>query len=65
MDTAGDNKPIITLPDLQEISDIIKLASDRGAFRIGEYSQVGACYDKLQNFLTQAHLITNQGEQNV
>lgn len=64
MDNTGD-RPIITLPDLQEICDIIKLASDRGAFRVGEYSQVGACYDKLQNFLSQAHLITNQGEQNV
>lgn len=64
MDNTGD-RPIITLPDLQEICDIIKLASDRGAFRVAEYSQVGACYDKLQNFLSQAHLITNQGEQNV
>lgn len=65
MDNTGDNRPIITLPDLQEISTIIKLASERGAFRVSEYSQVGACYDKLQNFLTQAQLITNQGEQNV
>ena len=65
MDNTGDNQPIITLPDLQEICDIIKLASERGAFRVGEYSQVGACFDKLQSFLTQAHLITNQGEKNV
>jgi len=65
MDNTGDNRPIITLPDLQEISTIIKLASERGAFRVHEYSQVGACYDKLQNFLTQAQLITNQGEPNV
>tara|TARA_B110000503_G_C6941761_1_gene327264 strand:+ start:418 stop:615 length:198 start_codon:yes stop_codon:yes gene_type:complete len=65
MDHTDENTPIITLPDLQEIYEIIKLASDRGAFRIGEYSQVGACFDKLQKFLTQAHFITNQGEQNV
>lgn len=65
MDDTDDNSPLITLPELQEICNLLKVASDRGAFRIEEYQRVGICYNKLQTFLTRAHEITRQGEQNV
>jgi len=43
--------PQITITDLDAIKTIIDLASQRGAFRGAELSQVGAVYDKLVLFL--------------
>ena len=42
----------ITLRELDQIAQIIDLASQRGAFRGGEMSTVGQLYDKLATFLT-------------
>ena len=41
----------ITLRELDQIAQIIDLASQRGAFRGGEMSTVGILYDKLATFL--------------
>ena len=41
----------ITLKELDQIAQIIDLASQRGAFRGGEMSTVGQLYDKLATFL--------------
>ena len=41
----------IGLNDLQLLSQIVDLATQRGAFRGNELSQVGGVYDKLSNFL--------------
>ena len=41
----------ITLRKLDQIAQIIDLASQRGAFRGGEMSTVGQLYDKLATFL--------------
>ena len=41
----------ITLRELDQIAQIIDLASQRGAFRGGEMSTVGQLYDKLATFL--------------
>lgn len=43
----------ISLADLQILHRIVDLSSQRGAFRGGELSQVGAVYDKLTMFLQQ------------
>lgn len=41
----------ITLRELDQIAQVIDLASQRGAFRAGELSAVGALYTKLATFL--------------
>lgn len=41
----------VSLQDLQLLGQIVDLASQRGAFRGNELSQVGAVYDKLTAFL--------------
>ena len=48
----------LTVADLASIQNIIEAASQRGAFRANEMTQVGAIYDKLSAFLaaTQAQI---------
>lgn len=41
----------ITVQDLQNLKDIIDLASSRGAFRPKEMVPVGHVYTKLEDFL--------------
>ena len=41
----------IGLQDLQLLANIVDLASQRGAFRGNELTQVGAVFDKLSAFL--------------
>jgi len=43
----------ISLNDLQVLANIVDLASQRGAFRGNELTQVGAVFDKLNAFLAQ------------
>ena len=44
----------LTLVDLASIKNIIEAASNRGAFKANELTQVGAVYDKLVAFLKAA-----------
>lgn len=44
----------LTIADLASIHSIIEAATQRGAFRANELSQVGAVYDKLSAFLQVA-----------
>lgn len=44
----------ITYQDLGLLMQIIELATQRGAFRGAELSQVGAIFDKLEAFVTHA-----------
>jgi len=47
-----ENNPVqITITDLDEIRQIIDLASTRGAFRGAELRKVGEIYDKLDIFI--------------
>jgi len=41
----------VSLNDLQLLANIVDLASQRGAFRGAELSQVGSVFDRLQKFL--------------
>ena len=41
----------IGLNELAVLAQIVDLATQRGAFRANELTQVGAVYDKLNNFL--------------
>lgn len=43
--------PQLNISDLQMVSKIIDLASQRGAFRAAELAQVGDTYNKLASFL--------------
>lgn len=48
------DNPQLTIADLASISNIIEAATQRGAFRANELSQVGAVYDKLSEFVKAA-----------
>jgi hypothetical protein len=41
----------ITIADLDQIKNIIDLATSRGAFRANELTQIGSVYDRLVAFL--------------
>ena len=41
----------ITVADLDALRSIVDVATQRGAFRGAELTQVGAVYDKLSTFL--------------
>jgi len=43
----------ISLNDLQVLANIVDLATQRGAFRGNELTQVGQVFDKLSTFLAQ------------
>ena len=47
----GTHDESISLRDLDQIAQIIDLATTRGAFRGQELSTIGALYDKLATFL--------------
>ena len=53
-DAEAEGNPVpesIGLQDLQLLANIVDLASQRGAFRGNELSQVGNVFDKLSAFL--------------
>ena len=50
-ETEGQAPESIGLQDLQVLAQIVDLASQRGAFRGNELTQVGAVFDKLSTFL--------------
>lgn len=43
----------ITVADLDALRSIVDVATQRGAFRGAELTQVGAVYDKLSAFLAE------------
>ncbi len=52
-DGEGEQVESISLNDLQVLANVVDLASQRGAFRGNELTQVGAVFDKLSTFLNQ------------
>lgn len=56
--------PSLGLSELGTLLQIVDLATQRGAFRGNELSQVGAIYDRLNNFLSyiQEQQEANAGE---
>ena len=53
MEAPAQEDTSISLNDLQVLANIVDLASQRGAFRGNELTQVGAVFDKLSAFLAQ------------
>ena len=53
MEAPAQEDTSISLNDLQVLANIVDLATQRGAFRGNELSQVGAVFDKLSAFLAQ------------
>ena len=51
--TEASEDTSISLNDLQVLANIVDLATQRGAFRGNELTQVGAVFDKLSGFLQQ------------
>lgn len=43
--------PRFSLNDLKSLQEIVKVATERGAFRANELSAIGAVYDRLSGFL--------------
>lgn len=52
----------LNVQDLQNLKEIIDVASTRGAFRPKEMMAVGAVYTKLENFLMAVAAQQKQGE---
>jgi hypothetical protein len=50
-DSTNTNDTGLTVRDLAQIVEIIKVCSTRGAFRAEELSGVGVLYDRLNSFL--------------
>jgi hypothetical protein len=50
-DSTNTNDTGLTVRDLAQIVEIIKVCSTRGAFRAEELSGVGLLYDRLDSFL--------------
>lgn len=50
--TPATPAPELTIVDLQNLRAILDTASRRGAFAAAEMTSVGACFDRLNNFLT-------------
>jgi hypothetical protein len=48
----GDQPESVNLTDLGTLLQIVDLATQRGAFRGSELTQVGAVFDKLNAFLS-------------
>ena len=57
-DQTQQSAPGLTVQDLIEIAKIIQVASSRSAFKVEEYTAVGATYDKLFTFLEASGAIT-------
>ena len=48
-----ENTTELSIQDLASLKQIIDVASQRGAFKPGEMTQVGQTYNKLDAFLTE------------
>jgi hypothetical protein len=48
----------LQIADILLAAQIISLASQRGAFRAEEFTQVGGCYDRLTAFLKDSGALT-------
>ena len=55
-DSTNTNDTGLTVRDLAQIVEIIKVCSSRGAFRAEELSGVGLLYDRLNSFLQSVTL---------
>lgn len=56
--TQAVEQPTLTINDLAALANIINVASQRGAFKADELTNVGAAYDKLNGFLKAAQAQT-------
>jgi len=50
---ATQQSPELSIQDLASLKSIIDVASQRGAFKPGEMTQVGQTYSKLEAFLNE------------
>lgn len=55
--------PSISIQDLQNLLIVVDLATQRGAFRGPELSQVGALFDKINQFVQSAMPADAAGQQ--
>jgi hypothetical protein len=50
-----ENKPTLTLQDLNLIVEILETGSQRGAWKADELSTIGGVYDRISAFLNVAN----------
>ena len=55
--------PSISIQDLQNLLIVVDLATQRGAFRGPELSQVGALFDKINQFVQSTMPADAEGQQ--
>ena len=55
--------PSLTIQDLENIRNIIDVASKRGVFKTEEFTMVGTAYGKLSAFITAITPPPAEGEQ--
>jgi len=60
--TETQQNPELTVQDLNNLKEIIDVASTRGAFRPKEMMAVGHVYGKLENFLAAVSKTSQEGE---
>lgn len=60
--TETQQNPELTVQDLNNLKEIIDVASSRGAFRPKEMMAVGHVYSKLENFLAAVSKTSQEGE---
>lgn len=60
--TETQQNPELTIQDLNNLKEIIDVASTRGAFRPKEMMAVGHVYAKLENFLEAVAKTPKEGE---
>jgi hypothetical protein len=51
----AENKPSLTLQDLNLVIEILETGSQRGAWKAEELSTVGGVYDRISAFLNVAN----------
>ena len=60
---AQEAPPSLTIQDLENIRNIIDVASTRGVFKTEEFAMVGTAYGKLSAFITAITPPPAEGEQ--
>ena len=52
----------LQLSDIVLAAQAISLASQRGAFKVEEFTQIGGCFDRITTFLRDSGAITSPTE---
>lgn len=60
---APADMPRFSINDLKSLQEIVKVATERGAFRAHELSAIGSVYDRLSAFLAAGEIASQSDEE--